>query len=365
MNINQSNSLSGNCCKDCKEFLTGILNSMPFFIKMVICFTIVLYIINLIIPYVALFLADIPYFTIYYFQIWRLVTTPFMTTSFFSVIFSIFFWYDKASTLEKQIGTIKYMLIFFMNSLCIQILYNILMIILSLIIRSKLPLKMKVTRAGVRNEGLWPILLCDITLLCLSNPNEIFQFRFFPCTIKAKYYPFVLFLIFTILSGFQIEFENMCGIGYGFLFYYFLRNRLGISNNFANKVGNSCLCRWMQTKKGFIGNGGIIAFNNMSNNIRNVNINNTNNSSNNSSSNNNKPKENKPKGFTAFKGKGIAVGGGNNSISSSSNSSSSSSSQNENNKSESAPYTSVTVTSGEEANTSDSRIDLNNTNPKA
>ena len=96
---------------------------MPYFVKIVICSTIILYIINFIIPYVALFLADIPYFTVYKFQIWRLFTTPFITTGFFSIIFSIIFWYEKATRLEKEIGTIKYMLIFFMNSLFIYIVF--------------------------------------------------------------------------------------------------------------------------------------------------------------------------------------------------------------------------------------------------
>ena len=91
MNINQNNSLSGNVCKDCKDFINRILDSMSYFVKLVICSTVILYLINLIIPYVALLLADIPYYTIYYFQIWRLFTTPFMTTGIFAVIFSIFF----------------------------------------------------------------------------------------------------------------------------------------------------------------------------------------------------------------------------------------------------------------------------------
>ena len=207
----QNNSINtGNICTDCKAFINRILDSMTYFIKLVICTTVILYLINFIIPYVALLLADIPYYTIYYIQIWRLITTPFMTTNLFSVIFSIFFWYDKASKLEKEIGTIKYMLVFFMNSICIQI---ILMLLLSFIIQSKTPLLMKLRGGVVRNEGLWPILLCDITLLCLSNPNENMQFRFFPCVIKAKYYPLFLFLIFTIISGFNIDFESMCGIG--------------------------------------------------------------------------------------------------------------------------------------------------------
>ena len=352
---NPNNSLSGNCCKDCKEFLTGILNSMPFFVKIVVCSTIILYLINFIIPYVAYFLADIPYFTIYYFQIWRIFTTPFITTSLFSVIFSIYFWYEKASRLEKDIGTIKYIIIFFMNSFCIQIMFCILMLLLSLIIRNKAPLVMKISQGGVRNEGIWPILMCDLTLLCLSNPNEIMQFRFFPCTIKAKYYPIFLFLIFTIISGFQIDFENICGIGFGFLYHYFLRNRLKISNNFAEKLGNSCLCRWMKTKKGFIGSGGINTFANIvireGNNVRNVNISNA-------QDNINKSREKVKQAFQAFKGKGVVVGVGDNNTQNNEN-------KNEVNKSDSGELTNVTVSSSDEINSSDSRIDLNNSNPKS
>ena len=352
---NPNNSLSGNCCKDCKEFLTGILNSMPFFVKIVVCSTIILYLINFIIPYVAYFLADIPYFTIYYFQIWRRCTTPFMTTSLFSVIFSIYFWYEKASRLEKDIGTIKYIIIFFMNSFCIQIMFCILMLLLSLIIRNKAPLVMKISQGRVRNEGIWPILMCDLTLLCLSNPNEIMQFRFFPCTIKAKYYPIFLFLIFTIISGFQIDFENICGIGFGFLYHYFLRNRLKISNNFAEKLGNSCLCRWMKTKKGFIGSGGINTFANIvireGNNVRNVNISNA-------QDNINKSREKVKQAFQAFKGKGVVVGGGDNNTQNNEN-------KNEVAKSDSGELTNVTVSSSDEINSSDSRIDLNNSNPKS
>ena len=344
--MNSNNSLnSGDMCRDCKNFFNNLLNSMPYFVKIILCSTVILYIINFIIPYVALFLADIPYFTIYKIQIWRLFTTPFITTSIFSVIFSIIFWYDKASKLEKEIGTIKYMLIFFMNSFFIQILFCTLMLLLSFIIQSQYPMKMKVTQAGVRNEGIWPILLCDITLLCLSNPEENMKFRFFPCVIKAKYYPLILFLIFTIISGFVIDFENLCGIGFGFLYHYFLKNKLQISNNCACKIGNCFLFRWMKKKQGYVDVGGIgsVMLQNNLENVRNVNINGN---TPNTTSNNNK-------GFSAFKGKGIAVGGGDNSIV-----------KNENNKTGNSEYTNVTVSSTDEINSSDSRMDLNNSNPK-
>lgn len=333
MNVNSNQDF--NPCQDLKDKIKSILESMPLFIKIVVLSTIILYIINLFIPYVALYLADIPYFTVYYCQIWRLLTTPFMTTGILSIIFSLLFWYKDAVKLEQDIGTVKYILIFCMNSFFIQILYCLITLLISLIIQSNILMKMKVTPRGVVNTGLWPILLCDLTLLCLSNPNENMKFFIFPCIIKARYYPVVLFLIFTILSGFNIDFENLCGIGFGYLYHYFLKNKLSISNNFALKVENSFLCRWMKNKKGFIKSGGIgTQLVNSFQNARNVVITNS---------------QNMKKGFNAFQGKGVTVGSSNTNIRSNTNK----------DDKPKVNYANVRVNSNEDINTTDSRVDLN------
>ena len=372
MNPNQNPLNGNNLCQDCKDFISRIINSMPLFIKIVIYSTIILYILNIISPYVGLYLADIPYLTIYSFHIWSLITNSFMTTGIISIIFSLIFWYRDAVKLEKQIGTTKYMLIFLMNTFFIQIIYCTIMLIIALIINNKFVLKLKVTPNGVVNSGLWPILMCDLTLLCLSNPEEPMKIFIFPCIIKAKYYPFLLFLFFTIISGFNIDFEVLCAIGFGFLYHFYLKNRLQISNNFILKTENSFLFRWMKNKRGFINLGGIEIpelRNNLENVVRNVNV----------SGNNN----NQPKVFHAFKGKGIAVGGGNNNSSSNSSSNSSTSSRsntsnetnnnnnnnnNDNktdNRNNNSDYNNISIASSVEImNSSDSRMDLNSSNPK-
>ena len=332
--MNSQNSLL-NRCKDCKDYIGQLLVSIPLFIRIVISSTIILYLLNLLISFISLFLSDIPYYTIYYFQIWRLITTSFMTTNILSIIFSLYFWLNEAVKLEKEIGTTKYMLIFLMNTFCIQVIYCFLMFLLSFISQSQYFVKNKITPNGIRNEGLWPILLCDLTLLCLSNPLEPMRFLFFPWVLKAKYYPFVLFLIFTILSGFHIDFEILVGIGFGFLYHYYLKNKLIISNKIAMKIENSILFRWMKNKKGFINIGGVgipVLHNNLGD-IRNVNIKGNN--------------DNNQRGFGAFKGKGLAVGGDkNDSI---------------NNK----EYSNVNNLSSEEINPGETTLDLNSSNENA
>ena len=278
-----------------KNFINRITNTMPFFIKIVICSTSILYLLNLIIPYISLIFSDIPYYTIYHIQLWRLFTTPFMTTKILNIIVAFYFWITEAVKLEQQIGTIKYMLIFFMNTLCIQILYCFVMFLFSIIIQNSDFLKNKITSVGVVNEGLWPILLCDLTLLCLSNPDRNMKFFFIPFVLKAKYYPFFLLVIFTILS-FRINLEILCGVGFAFLYHRYLKNFLKISNNIASKIGNSILFKWMKNQQGYIDLGGIGLPNLQNNleNVRNINI-----------SGNNDPQGR----FSSFGGKGTALGG--------------------------------------------------------
>ena len=107
---------------------------MPFFIRIVVFSTLIFYVINLFTPYVAFYLADIPYFTIFKIQIWRLFTTAFITTGLITIIFSLFFWYRHVIKLEQEKGTVKYMLNFFMNIYFIQTMYCLLILIIFLII---------------------------------------------------------------------------------------------------------------------------------------------------------------------------------------------------------------------------------------
>ena len=315
----------GQICKDCRDGLHSLIESMPFFVKIIVFSTLIFFIINLFTPYVAFYLVDIPYYTIFYLQIWRLFTTPFITTGLISIVFSLLFWYRRAVTLEREKGTTKYMLTFFMNSFFIQIMYCFLMFIISFILQNSMMLRMKLIMRGVRNAGLWPILMCDLTLICLSNPEANMRFFFFPCIIKAKYYPFVLFGIFTLLSNFNIDFEILCGIAYGFLYHYYLYKKIEITNAFSLKVENSCLCKWMLNRKGFISINST-GFPDVPINLSTV---------------TNTPP---PQNFSAFKGKGVTVG-----------------TSNSNTTRENVDYSNLASRNHEDMNSTDSRLDLNTT----
>lgn len=237
---------------DCKEKLKKLWNLVPLFIRFIIITTIILYLFNLLIPYISLSLSNIPLYTVFYFQIWRLFTTVLTTTGILNILLTLIFWARDAAQLESSMGTIKYLLVFFMNSILIQIIYCIFSGLISLILRNKMYMASKIGPDGkVDNCGLWPVIMCEITLLCMSNPDSQMKFLFFPCHFKAKFYPIIIFAIFCLLNSFVIDFEVLSGIVYGILYHYFLKNRMQISNNFIIKVENSCLCKWMTKLNGF------------------------------------------------------------------------------------------------------------------
>ena len=314
-------------CSDCKNWLNSFLDNLPFFIKWFMIITLFFFFFYFFTVYIAFYLANIPYYTIYQCQFWRLITTAFITTGLINLIFSLLIFYRYSINTEKDIGTIKYMLNFFRNCLFIQIIYSLITLLISLIIRNSILMKMKLTMGGVHNDGLWPILMCEITLFCLSNPERDMRFFIFPCVFKAKYYPLILFGIFTLLSNFNIDFEILSGIAFGFLCHYYLKNKIEFSNQFVLKLENSFLCKWMKNKKGFISisNPGSPEIPTNLEHITNSNNNNENN-------------------FEAFKGKGVTVG------------------SNENITRENVDYSNLASrNNSDDMNSTDSKLELNTT----
>ena len=303
-NNNQYNGPTGaQVFQDCKAQIKQIYETMPLFVRIIVFSNSILFLLNLFFPSISLYLADIPYFTICRLQIWRVATTAFITTNIISIILSMIFWVKDVIQLERSIGTIKYMLTFFMNCICIQIIFCSIMFLVFLITRSKTALLLKVMGGRVRNEGLWPIVMLEITLKCLKNPDQDMRFFLFPCVIKAKYYPLALVGFFTLLSGFNFDFEILSGIAFGYIYHRYLENRLKITDSLALKVERSVLFRWMINTPGFIRISNVDAA--LPANSIVVNVSNNRNTSNNANNNNN---NNNSNSFKAFSGKGFAVG---------------------------------------------------------
>ena len=233
---------------DFKLKLGRIWANIPLFVKFYFIVTTILYLLNLPIKFISYYLINIPSYTILHFQLWRLLTSVFITTNIFQIILAFFVWVKNASLLETSLGTIKYSLIFFVNAICIQLINTIIISIVSLINNNIFNPEIK----SKKNSGIWGIVMCEMTLLCISNPESPMKLLLLPFTVKAKIYPIILVILFFISNYLEIDVEIISGIIYGVIYFFLLKTKLQISDSFVQKLESNSLFKKMSSIKGFI-----------------------------------------------------------------------------------------------------------------
>lgn len=103
-----------------------------------------------------------------------------------------------------------------------------------------------------KNSGLWGIVMCEMTLLCVSNPESPMKLLLIPYTVKAKIYPIILVLMFILVNYLEIDVEVISGVIYGFIYFYYLKTKLQISDTFVQKLETNNGFKWLSNFKGFI-----------------------------------------------------------------------------------------------------------------
>ena len=235
-----------------KSYCARLCEVIPLFIKLIVLITITLYIINRFAFNLSLYISNIPFYTIYKYQIWRLFSTSLMNTGIINIALSLVLWIKLGAILEDSTGTILYLFIFIINSTLIQIIYTILIFVISLIIKNKNILLLKLDNNYiVTNSGIWPYIISELTLLSLSNPNQIIKLFFFP-DIKAKFYPIIVFIIFALLNNLMIDLEVFCGILYSFLYHFFIKSKLNFSKKCIKNLEDSKCIKCFSKCGGFI-----------------------------------------------------------------------------------------------------------------
>ena len=87
-------------------------NSITFMVKLIVIISIILWIIDLFTNnYVTYIFANIPYYSIGSFQIWRFITGNLITSGIFSLIFALIFWVSDGKVVEKMKGSLKYIIL--------------------------------------------------------------------------------------------------------------------------------------------------------------------------------------------------------------------------------------------------------------
>ena len=217
-------------------------NSITFMVKQIVAISIILWIIDLFtINYVTFIFANVPYYSIGYFQIWRFITGNLITSGIFSLIFALIFWVSDGKVVEKMKGSARYLIYFLIHSMIIQIFYAL---IYYFLINKKSP-----DKNNIRSNGLWCYIILEVTINCLISPESNIFLPFIPYAIKAKFFPIIILMIFFIFGGFDLG--MFIAVGYGFIYSFFLYKYLEINIEFIINFENKFL-RCFFGYKGYI-----------------------------------------------------------------------------------------------------------------
>ena len=242
-----------------------LIRDVPFFIRFILITNILLFILNIFIPHISFYLSNISFFIINKYQLWRLITTSFITTNLINMLLGFIVWIKDAISLENSLGTIRYIFVFIFNSIFINLIYVLLSYLFT---RNSFEYSRYSFVHKVNNSGIWPIIICEMTLLCFNNPDSKIKFLFVPSPLRAKYYPFIMIILLILINNFRINFEIISGFIYGVFYYYLLQNKFYISEEMTQKLEKSCCFRCLIGFHGFM----IISKNNSVMNSGDVNI---------------------------------------------------------------------------------------------
>lgn len=97
------------------------------------------------------------------------------------------------------------------------------------------------------------VLRSSFLQFLVRNFNETIRFFCFPCPIKNKFYPFILILVFSLLSGFPlIDLIASCAIGAIFTLRPNIADALLPSVSTLKKLESSCFCAVFTRFESFI-----------------------------------------------------------------------------------------------------------------
>jgi len=192
--------------RSCTDMVAEWWAGTPFINKGLLATTTILFILNVFMKnFFYLAMADVPLYTIYNFQVWRIFTAFVIHQDIFQLIFCLISLIFESSRLEKLLGSVAFLFDVILKNVEIQIFYLLIMYLLHF--------------ADVRflvfpSAGLWDLVMVYITIRSASNPEQPTQFLCLPIVIKSKYYPFLIILLFSLISMMPFSLIAAMIVGY-------------------------------------------------------------------------------------------------------------------------------------------------------
>ena len=175
--------------------------------KGIIFILIYCYLISFINKNYNLIFGNIPMFTLYYFELFRIITGFFITENLFELLFNIFIIFTIFNYWENKEGTFKFAILITMNLIIIQIVMGILYIIISIIF----PIVQSYQIKSLPFLGIAFL----VKHLLLTNTKKIYVFP--GKELNDRLLVIIYFFWFLFVNGSEFKLELIISFYYGFL----------------------------------------------------------------------------------------------------------------------------------------------------
>ena len=183
------------------SLVTEISAKLTAFSLIVIEANLVYWVVSIFSPRFTQTLTLTPIYVMEYFEPWRFLTSPFVSTSFLSMLIILPAYLSISCLTERRLGSVKYCLFFISNCILLQILS----IFLTWLLRFDSKQALQV---------LFGQILIEVIVNSRKNPDTPVNFLCCPGKIKSEYYPYAVFLLGFLLGKYT---EMLSGVIVGLI----------------------------------------------------------------------------------------------------------------------------------------------------
>ena len=193
--------------------------------------------------YILIF-GNLPMFTFYYFEIFRLITGFFITENLFELIFYLFIIFTIFNYWENIEGTFKFTILIIMNLIIVQIVIGFLYILLSVLF----PILKSYQIKSLPFLGIAFL----VKHLLLTNTKKIYVFP--GKEFNDRFLVIIYFFWFLFLNGREFKIELIISFYYGFLMckYPKMYTLQSLTNETVSMIENSSNMKFISNIDSYI-----------------------------------------------------------------------------------------------------------------
>lgn len=154
------------------------------------------------------YLANEPAYTLYYFEVYRVVLSVFVGNSIISVIFMWLFFPAMGARMEQQQGSAPFGWLLLSSAIAINLGFLAACLVLAIFGMG--------SAMYYTCSGFWSVLFTLITLDCLATPDMPRRLLCIPVDIPGVYFPFAIYAFFCFFGGFRLDLLLGVAVGFGF-----------------------------------------------------------------------------------------------------------------------------------------------------